>query len=70
MFNRPHDARVRSAAFEWLTSQVALHGEVLPRPVLARGFGFEGARVPLLGPGMGSRSPHPGRSSASPSQAG
>lgn len=49
-FDRTHDARVRAAAFEWLADQVALHGDVIPRPVLARGFVYEGHRVPLLGP--------------------
>ncbi len=27
-----------------------VHGEVLPRSILAEGFVFEGTRVPLLGP--------------------
>lgn len=44
------DARVRAAAFAYLGEQRLLHGEVLPRDVLARGFSFEGTRVPLLGP--------------------
>ena len=50
MFDRRHDTRVRQATFEWLQSVVAVHGDVLPREVLARGFTFEGSRVPLLGP--------------------
>lgn len=50
MFNRTHDARVRAAAFEWLGAQVSMHGDVIPRPVLAEGFRFEGHRVRLLGP--------------------
>lgn len=50
MFNRTHDARVRSAVFEWLTAQVAIHGDVIPRPILAAGVEFEEGRVPLLGP--------------------
>jgi putative restriction endonuclease len=45
-----HDTRVRQAAFTWLTEQVELHGDVLPRSVLAQGFTFDGNRVPLLGP--------------------
>lgn len=44
------DTRVRLAAFEWLDRQVAVHGEVIPRTVLARGFTLEGERVPLVGP--------------------
>jgi putative restriction endonuclease len=44
------DMRVRLAAFQWLTAQIELHGEALPRPVLAEGFDFEGTRVPLLNP--------------------
>ena len=44
------DTRVRAAAFEWLSDQVAQHGDVLPRPLLADGFSLDGRRVPLLGP--------------------
>lgn len=50
MFERRHDALVRAAAFEWLSAQVAVHGDVLPRTILAEGFHFESRRVPLLGP--------------------
>jgi putative restriction endonuclease len=50
MFDRTHDARVRSAAFDWLSDQVARHGDVLPRILLAAGFVLDGVRVPLLGP--------------------
>lgn len=48
--DRLFDARVRTAAFDWLTDQVRLHGDVLPRELLAQGFVLDGARVPLLGP--------------------
>jgi len=41
---------VRTAAFAFLREQSALHGDTLPRTLLARGFVFEGQRVPLLGP--------------------
>lgn len=41
---------MRAAAFDWLSEQVARHGDVLPRPVLAEGFELDGRRVPLLGP--------------------
>jgi hypothetical protein len=44
------DARVRTAAFAFLTQQTSLYGDTLPRPLLAEGFRFEGQRVPLLGP--------------------
>jgi len=45
------DARVRAAAFEWLSEQIARHGDdVLPRTLLAQGFELDGIRVPLLGP--------------------
>jgi putative restriction endonuclease len=50
MFDRTHDARVRAATFEWLADQVARHGDVLPRQVLATGFVLDGVRVPLVGP--------------------
>lgn len=44
------DARVRAAAFGWLTEQVDRHGDVLPRHLLAEGFVLDGVRVPLIGP--------------------
>ncbi len=44
------DAFVRTAAFDWIAEQVDLHGDVLPRSILAQGFTYEGNRVPLLGP--------------------
>ena len=50
MFNRGHDARIRSAVFEWLRAQISVQGDVIPRSVLAKGFEFEGRRVPILGP--------------------
>ena len=49
-FDRNHDASVRAAAFEWLSGQVSIHGEVLPHATLAQGFNFGGRRVPLVGP--------------------
>lgn len=48
--DRDHDARVRNAAFEWLKARVSELGDVLPRPLLAQGFEYQGRRVPLLGP--------------------
>jgi putative restriction endonuclease len=44
------DLRVRLAAFQWLRAQMDVHGEVLPRTILAEGFAFDGRRVRLLGP--------------------
>jgi hypothetical protein len=32
------DWHVRRAAFDWLTEQVAIHGAVSPRQLLAAGF--------------------------------
>ncbi|HEX5043777.1 MAG TPA: HNH endonuclease [Candidatus Polarisedimenticolaceae bacterium] len=45
---KANDLPVRLAAFDWLASQVALHGDVLPWSILAEGFTFEGRRVPLV----------------------
>ena len=46
------DARIRLAAFKFLEEQTRLAPEdgALPRELLARGFVYEGQRVPLLGP--------------------
>lgn len=44
------DAVIRKAAFDWLAAQANLHGDVLPRTLLAQGFDYQGSRVPLLGP--------------------
>ena len=41
---------VRTAAFTFLVQQRQVHGDQLPRAVLAQGFEFAGKRVPLLGP--------------------
>ncbi len=49
-FERNHDARVRAAAFEWLARQVSIHGDVLPRAVLARGFELDQHQVQVIGP--------------------
>ncbi len=45
---RLDDKRVRLAAFEWLAEQVHIHGDVLPRTILAQGFELDGQRVPLV----------------------
>lgn len=44
------DAAVRKAAFDWLESQTARHGDVLSRDLLHQGFEWQGQRVPLVGP--------------------
>ena len=44
------DLKVRLAAFNWLSKQVRIHGDALPRSVLAQGFEFENQRVPLVAP--------------------
>jgi len=44
------DLRVRLAAFDFLGGQVEIHGDVLDRDVLAKGFAFDGQRVPLISP--------------------
>jgi len=44
------DLQLRFAAFLWLAKQTELHGDVLPRDLLQRGFDFEGDRVPLVSP--------------------
>ncbi len=49
-FDRALDARIRNAAFNWLANQGSIHGEVLPRTLLAAGFNFGGHRIRLVGP--------------------
>lgn len=44
------DSRIRLRAFEWLREQMAVEGDVLPRPLLARGFEIGGERIPLVSP--------------------
>lgn len=42
------DSRIRLAAFKWLEKQTAVHGDVLAWRLLAKGFVFEGRRVPIV----------------------
>jgi len=44
------DIRIRERTFAWLEEQVELHGDVLPRDLLARGFVLEGEQIRLVGP--------------------
>ncbi|MFA5809244.1 MAG: HNH endonuclease [Thermoleophilia bacterium] len=42
------DKKVRLAAFDWLSSQERIYGDVLPRKILEQGFIIDGQRVPLV----------------------
>jgi putative restriction endonuclease len=44
------DEAIRLAAFAFVESQLQLHGDTIPRTVLAQGFQFLGRRVPIVGP--------------------
>jgi putative restriction endonuclease len=44
------DHTLRLAAFEWLDKQTRIHGDVLTRDLLAKGFIFRGERIPLVSP--------------------
>ena len=45
------DSRARARAFQLLKEKTELHGnEALSREVFAKGFEFEGQRVPLIAP--------------------
>lgn len=44
------DHDIRRAAFAWLDEQVMLHGPVLPRDALERGFSYRGEQIPLVSP--------------------
>lgn len=47
------ELEVRIAAFDWLKEQVNIHGEVLQRDLLMRGFEFKGNQIHLLSPQQG-----------------
>jgi putative restriction endonuclease len=44
------DHSVRIAAFNWLSEQITIHGDVFPRSILENGFLFEDNRIPLISP--------------------
>lgn len=44
------DRRIRLSAFDWISEQVNIHGDVLPRSLLAEGFIFDNQRIPLVSP--------------------
>src|SRR5690625_3714800 len=46
----PWDTRVRLRAFEWLDEIIAIHGDILPRTLLQKGFDLAGQRIPLVAP--------------------
>lgn len=44
------DIEIRRAAFAWLGEQVDVHGQVLSRDLLGKGFPYKGERIPLVSP--------------------
>lgn len=44
------EEQIRLAAFNWLKEQVDLYGDILSRPLLEKGFLYNGERVTLIGP--------------------
>jgi putative restriction endonuclease len=44
------DQQIRLAAFKWLSEQVSIHGDVLPRKLLEKGFLFDDERISLIAP--------------------
>ncbi|MDD5694065.1 MAG: HNH endonuclease [Bacteroidales bacterium] len=44
------DREIRIAAFNWLSEKKALYDDVFSRDILAKGFIYQGERIPLLGP--------------------
>ena len=44
------DELIRMAAFAWLSEQILIYGDELPRPLLEAGFEYKGHRITLIGP--------------------
>ncbi|HRQ38753.1 MAG TPA: HNH endonuclease [Chloroflexota bacterium] len=44
------DLAIRITAFNWLSVQTKVHGDVLPRTLLQAGFTFEETQIPLVSP--------------------
>ena len=44
------EEQIRLAAFDWLRTQVDVHGETIPKAFLEHGFKFQGQVITLLGP--------------------
>jgi len=42
--------QIRTAAFNWLNKQIEMHGDVLSRELLRKGFEFKNTRIPLVSP--------------------
>ncbi|MEX0770247.1 MAG: HNH endonuclease [Balneolaceae bacterium] len=45
-----YDLEIRLAAFNWLNEQIQMHGDVLSRKILRKGFLYKGTRIPLVSP--------------------
>lgn len=41
---------IRLIAFKWLEDKVRIHGDVLPRKLLEKGFELNGQNITLVGP--------------------
>ena len=50
VFVLPLDHQVRLKAFDLLKQLQSIYGDNIPRPLLEKGFEFEGRKVPLIGP--------------------
>jgi putative restriction endonuclease len=44
------EQKARIATFNWLAEQKRIHGEVLPRKLLEKGFGYKGTQIALVSP--------------------
>jgi putative restriction endonuclease len=44
------DLKIRITAFEWLSKQVSIFDEVLPREIIANGFMYADKRIKLMSP--------------------
>ena len=44
------DEQIRLTAFNWIRQQTDIHGDVLARELLAKGFTFESEIIPLVSP--------------------
>lgn len=44
------DHDIRTAAFNWLQKQIDIHGDVLSRELLRKGFTFQNVQIPLVSP--------------------
>ncbi len=51
MADHADPVELRLALFSWLTEQVALYGEVLPRELFLQGFMYREQKIPSINPG-------------------